>query len=66
MGLVHRMDSVRFHTVFSYGSLFSESKVFTIANWICPVFLKVTRDELTSGVAELDFDFSRTNRSGDH
>ena len=26
-------------------------------------FFKVRRDELTSGVAELDFDFSRTIRS---
>ena len=53
------------HSV-SYGFLCSESKVFTIENWICPLFLPVTRDELTSGVAVLDFDFSRTNRSGDH
>ena len=46
MGLVNKADGVRFHTVFLYGFLCSESKVLAKwraqRGWMCPLFFTVT------------------------
>ena len=46
MGLVNKADGVRFHTVFLYGFLCSESKVLAKSRaqrgWMCPLFFTVT------------------------